>query len=114
MKPHALLRVLLVGLFASAPAFAAAPPLDLEAAQAEVTKSYGKAHPEVQEFVLHTARSFGPSGFWVNENAYAGLTPEQREEKKLISQQRYADVSEEIHAISQLLRAYSLYERDVE
>lgn len=42
------------------------------------------------------------------------LTPEQREEKKLISQQRYADVSEEIHAISQLLRAYSLYERDVE
>jgi len=42
------------------------------------------------------------------------FTPEQREEKKLISQQRYAEVSEEIHAISQLLRAYSLYERDVE
>ena len=42
------------------------------------------------------------------------LTPEQREEKKLLAQQRYADVSEEIHAISQLLRAYSLYERDVE
>ena len=42
------------------------------------------------------------------------LTPEQREEKKLVAQQRYADVSEEIHAISQLLRAYSLYERDVE
>ncbi len=40
--------------------------------------------------------------------------PEQREEKKLAAQQRYADVSEEIHAISQLLRAYSLYERDVE
>jgi len=42
------------------------------------------------------------------------MTPEQREERKLVSQQRYADVSEEIHAISQLLRAYSLYERDVE
>ncbi len=42
------------------------------------------------------------------------FTPEQREEKKLLSQQRYAEVSEEIHAISQLLRAYSLYERDVE
>ena len=41
-------------------------------------------------------------------------TPEQREEKKLASQQHYAEVSEEIHAISQLLRAYSLYERDVE
>ncbi len=39
---------------------------------------------------------------------------EQREEKKLAAQERYAAVSEEIHAISQLLRAYSLYERDVE
>jgi preprotein translocase subunit SecA len=42
------------------------------------------------------------------------MSPEQREERKLVSQQRYGDVSEEIHAISQLLRAYSLYERDVE
>ncbi|HXA79908.1 MAG TPA: SEC-C metal-binding domain-containing protein, partial [Opitutaceae bacterium] len=41
-------------------------------------------------------------------------TPEQKEEIKLKAQQRYGDVSEEIHAISQLLRAYSLYERDVE
>jgi len=40
--------------------------------------------------------------------------PEDREARKLASQQRYADVSEEIHSISQLLRAYSLYERDVE
>ncbi len=44
----------------------------------------------------------------------AKLTPEQREENKLAAQQRYAAVSEDIHAISQLLRAYSLYERDVE
>ena len=42
------------------------------------------------------------------------MTPEQREAQKLASQQRYAEVSEDIHAISQLLRAYSLYERDVE
>ncbi|MEY4938771.1 MAG: hypothetical protein RIQ93_506 [Verrucomicrobiota bacterium] len=42
------------------------------------------------------------------------FAPEQREEKKLLAQERYATVSEEIHAISQLLRAYSLYERDVE
>src|ERR1019366_532852 len=42
------------------------------------------------------------------------LTPEQREEKKLAAQTRYAEVSEDIHAISQLLRAYSLYEKDVE
>jgi preprotein translocase subunit SecA len=44
----------------------------------------------------------------------ASVSPEEREARKLASQQKYADVSEEIHAISQLLRAYSLYERDVE
>jgi preprotein translocase subunit SecA len=42
------------------------------------------------------------------------IAPEQREAKKLAAQTRYAEVSEEIHAISQLLRAYSLYEKDVE
>jgi preprotein translocase subunit SecA len=42
------------------------------------------------------------------------LTPEQREARKLESQNNYAVVSEEIHAISQLLRAYALYERDIE
>ncbi|MEO7598761.1 MAG: preprotein translocase subunit SecA [Opitutus sp.] len=42
------------------------------------------------------------------------LALEAREEQKLASQQRYSVVSEDIHAISQLLRAYSLYERDVE
>ena len=42
------------------------------------------------------------------------MTPEVRETKKLESQNAYAQISEEIHAISQLLRAYTLYERDVE
>jgi preprotein translocase subunit SecA len=42
------------------------------------------------------------------------VTPEQREATKSASQQRYAEISEEIHSLSQLLRAYSLYERDVE
>jgi preprotein translocase subunit SecA len=44
----------------------------------------------------------------------ASIPPEKREELKLASHQRYATISEEIHSISQLLRAYSLYERDVE
>jgi preprotein translocase subunit SecA len=43
----------------------------------------------------------------------ASVTPEKREELKLTAQQRYATISEDIHAISQLLRAYSIYERDV-
>jgi preprotein translocase subunit SecA len=44
----------------------------------------------------------------------ASVDPAERESRKVASQQRYANISEEIHAISQLLRAYSLYERDVE
>ncbi len=44
----------------------------------------------------------------------ATVTAEEREARKLASQNRYAEISGEIHAISQLLRAYSLYERDVE
>jgi hypothetical protein len=79
MNLHALPRVLFVLLLTAASTRAAAPPLDLDAASAEVSRAYGKAHPEVQEFVLHTARSFGPGGFWVNENAYAALKPEERE-----------------------------------
>lgn len=44
----------------------------------------------------------------------AALTPEQKEAAKREAQSRYEVVSEDIHALSQLLRAYSLYERDVE
>jgi hypothetical protein len=86
MKLPALLRLVCVGLAASVPALAAsaasaaAPPrVDLGRAAAEVSGRYGKAHPEVQEFVLHTARSFGPAGLWLNEGAYDGLKPEARE-----------------------------------
>ncbi len=41
-------------------------------------------------------------------------TPEEKEAAKRAAQQKYEVVSEDIHALSQLLRAYSLYERDVE
>ncbi|MFA6290055.1 MAG: preprotein translocase subunit SecA [Opitutaceae bacterium] len=44
----------------------------------------------------------------------ADISLEQREEIKLKAQQNYGEVSEGIHSISQLLRAYSLYEKDVE
>ncbi len=42
------------------------------------------------------------------------LSPEDKEKRRLEAQQRFEIASEEIHSISQLLRAYSLYERDVE
>jgi preprotein translocase subunit SecA len=44
----------------------------------------------------------------------SSIAPERREELKLAAHQNFATISEEIHAISQLLRAYSLYERDIE
>ena len=43
-----------------------------------------------------------------------GLTPEEKETQRAAAQENFSQVSEEIHAISQLLRAYSLYERDVQ
>lgn len=42
------------------------------------------------------------------------LTPQQVQEKKAEAEAIFARRSEEIHCISQLLRAYCLYERDVE
>ena len=42
------------------------------------------------------------------------LTPEEKEKRRTDAQGRFETISEDIHAISQLLRAYSLYERDVE
>ncbi|MBI3467314.1 MAG: Ig-like domain-containing protein [Planctomycetes bacterium] len=62
-------------------ALAAPPSLDTDAASAEVSSNYRNAQPEVQEFVLLTARSFGPSGLWLSENAYSGLKPRDREER---------------------------------
>lgn len=47
----------------------------------EVELSYSKARPEIQEYVLWTAKSFGPSSLWLPENAFANLTPEQREKR---------------------------------
>ncbi len=44
----------------------------------------------------------------------ATKTPEEKEAAKREAQQKYEVVSEDIHALSQLLRAYSIYERDVE
>jgi HEAT repeat protein len=75
--------VLAAALACAAAALAAASPaaLDVDKASAEVKQAYGKAHPEVQEFVLHTAKSFGRSGMWLNEDAYASLKPQEREER---------------------------------
>ena len=79
MRSVSLLLGLALALLTSSTTFAESPPLDMVAASAEVSSNYGKAHPEVQEFVLHTARSFGRSGLWLNERAYVELSPEERQ-----------------------------------
>jgi preprotein translocase subunit SecA len=44
----------------------------------------------------------------------ASLTPEQKFAKRQELQNQFADRSERIHAVDQLIRAYSVYERDVQ
>lgn len=82
-----------------------------------------KAHQaDLSEMGRKTLRPDNPDAFVLPDLAVehseidgdTALTPEQKEEKKNTSHEAYAQVSEEIHAISQLLRAYSIYERDVE
>jgi hypothetical protein len=73
--------IVVSSLLLTTAAFAAPKPLDMDAASAEVTSAYGKAEPEVQEYVRYTASSFGPSGLWLNEDAFAKLKPEEREAK---------------------------------
>src|SRR5687768_16109645 len=56
-------------------------PLDLKKAETEVEQRYAKAHPEIKEFILHTARSFGRSGLWFNEDAFATSPADAREKR---------------------------------
>jgi len=42
------------------------------------------------------------------------LTPQQKFEKRQKLQNEFADTSERIHAVDQLIRAYSIYEKDVQ
>jgi hypothetical protein len=79
MKRASLLFSLFLVVISGAFASAAPKPLDMDAAAAEVSASYGKAEPEIQEYVLFTARSFGPDGLWLNENAFADLKPADRD-----------------------------------
>jgi hypothetical protein len=88
--------------------YAAPPPLDLDQAKAEVSRSYGKAHPEVQEFVLHTARTFGANGMWLNENACATLKPEQREERIAYLTKLFSDADYGRHLSAALAEASAL------
>ncbi len=55
--------------------------LDIKKMELEVETHYAKAHPEIKEYVIWTAKSFGPSGMWLKEDAFAALSANAREEK---------------------------------
>ena len=67
-------------------------------------------HPEDPDaFVLPDLPSI-----FVEIDADTAKDPKQKQEAKLEAENLFIKKSEEIHCISQLLRAYSIYERDVE
>ena len=53
---------------------------DMSKAGAEVRKHYAAAHPEIQEYILWTANSFGRNEMWLNEDAFASLTEEESQQ----------------------------------
>jgi len=96
----------LFGITLLAPLIAAGPaPVDMDRAAKEVSESYGKAHPEVQEFILHTARTFGVSKLWLNDNAFAALTPEEREAKIEYLKKLFEDAEYGRHLCTSLAEA---------
>src|SRR5262245_56586204 len=84
---------------------AASPTVDLDLAKDEVSRCYARARPEVQEFVLHTARSFGTSGLWLNENAHDVLKPGQREARVVYLRNLFAEAEYGRHLCAALAEA---------
>ena len=101
-----VLIVLLLSTFVSI--HAATPPIDMELAAAEVSRSYSKASPEIQEYVLYTARSFGGSGMWLNETAYATLKPEEIEARVLYLAELFKEAEYGRHLCAALAEASAL------
>ncbi len=85
MKAHAIQTAMVLLAFANSGGsiLVAQTPdaIDMQKANAEVDARYGNAHPEIKEYVLWTARTFGASGMWLNEDAFSGLSDEAREKR---------------------------------
>ena len=108
IKPALVALTLFLALCVHAVAFAGPKALNMEAASAEVAAAYGNAEPEVQEFVLHTARSFGPGGFWLNADAYGDLKPEEREARVAYLVKLFDEAEYGRHLCSALAEASAL------
>jgi HEAT repeats len=108
MRSATYLLVSLIAVLASTIVCANPRSLDMDAASAEVSASYDKAEPEVQEYVLHTARSFGPSGLWLNENAYADLNQADRDARVAYLARLFDEAEYGRHLCSALAEASAL------
>jgi hypothetical protein len=104
----AALIILLIATSSFAAESATPLAADMDKAAAEVKRSYSKAPPEVQEFVLHTARTFGSSGMWLNEDAYANLKAEERDAKVVYLAKLFDDAEYGRHLCSALAEAGAL------
>ena len=51
------------------------------AIEVEIEAHYAKAHPEVQEFIRWTAKTFKARGLWLDAGAYKDLSDADRREK---------------------------------
>lgn len=74
----------------------------------EVELSYSKARPEIQEYVLWTAKSFGPGGMWLPENTFTNLTPAQREKRVVYLVTLFNDAEYGRHLCAALAEAGAL------
>ena len=99
---------IVLSFYALAGITAALAPVDLDLATAEVSRSYAKAHPEVQEFILHTARTFGANGMWLNENAYSSLKPEERDARVIYLAKLFNEAEYGRHLCAALAEASAL------
>jgi hypothetical protein len=89
---------------------AGASPVQLATADAaaEVRLRYAGAHPEIQEYVLWTANSFGRNGMWLPENAFSSQSSEEREKRIAYLATLFNDAEYGRHLCSALAEAGSL------
>ena len=85
--------------------------VDIKKAEAEIESRYAKAHPEIKEYVLYTARTFGRSGMWLNEDAFAGSAAEAREKKVQHLATLFADAEYGRHLCAGLAEASALKDK---
>jgi hypothetical protein len=93
---------------AAAPLTLAPAAIDLSKARVEADTKYAKAHPEIREYVHWTAQTFGPSGMWLNEEAFATWPADQRESRILYLKTLLEDGEYGRHLCSGLAEASAL------